>query len=423
MIGSGLAGTAAALSAGKTGKKVMLLSRDGGASAMSSGALDIAGDVLAVPGRPELWSNQIAKNLEEILLRNPDHPYHLLGNSSEKVLAQIQRAFELVFPSSNGFLAGDFAGNQLVFNQLGTFKTAAFYQDRMLTFDDLRGIDQALVIDFPELRDFDADFFRKNFQYWAGQLAAKTRVSISALDLNSGTGQSSLELARAFEQNPAILEKLTAKLKGVNARLLILPPVLPGKLRREILQRLEQESGIKVRELLAFPPSVPGRRLQEYLEARLNQTGHQQIRGKAVSKKAEGKKLVSVQAKNGMEDTEIFAGAFVLASGSFLAGGLVKSGEFKEELFGLEVFQNSRRAGKIFTEKLTNLKITDPHPVFSVGVKVDSEQRPIGQDGQPAFENLFAAGSILSGANYIFDGTGAGCALATGYQAGSALAK
>ena len=161
VIGSGLAGTAAALSAGASGKKVAVLSRDGGASAMSSGALDLAGDLLTVPGRPELWSNGIAKNLEDILIRIPDHPYRLLGNSSEKVLAKIKTAFNLVFPAGNGLVSGNFANNQLVFNQLGTFKATACCQTQMLSLDDLRDADQALVVDFPELRDFDAEFFRK----------------------------------------------------------------------------------------------------------------------------------------------------------------------------------------------------------------------------------------------------------------------
>jgi anaerobic glycerol-3-phosphate dehydrogenase len=39
-------------------------------------------------------------------------------------------------------------------------------------------------------------------------------------------------------------------------------------------------------------------------------------------------------------------------------------------------------------------------------------------DRKPAFDNLLAAGAILSGANYIFDGTGSGAALANGMRAG-----
>lgn len=424
VLGGGLAGTASALSARKAGNKVALICKDGGASAMSSGALDIAGDILAITAKPERWRTSIAENLEEILIRNLEHPYHLLGDSSDQVLTQIKSAFELVFPSSSGFLQGDFSRNQKVFNQMGTFKHTAFFQQNMLTLDDLLNAEQATLINFSELNDFDGEFFKKNFEYWSSRLGAKTRLSILNTNLGISSSQSCLELAKFIEQNTEqVLEKINANLKGLSSQLLILPPVLPGRKRKEILQQLEQLSKANVRELLALPPSVAGKRLQEYLDDALKFSGVEKVWAKAVSFKSDAKKITSVQAQNRSEQLEIFAHKFILASGSFLAGGLSKLGEFKESIFGLEVFNNSHPIRKIFTEKLSGLRITAPHPVFSLGVKTSSDQRPIGSDGRIVFENLFAAGSILSGANYIFDGTGAGVALATGFRVGQALAK
>jgi len=424
VLGGGLAGTASALSARKSGNRVALVCKDGGASAMSSGALDIAGDILAITSKPEHWRTDIAENLEEILIRNPEHPYHLLGDSGEKVLSQIKTAFELVFPSSAGFLHGDFARNQKVFNQMGTFKLTAFFQQHMLTLDDLLNAEHATLINFPELNDFDGEFFKKNFEYWSSRLDAKTRLSILNANPGINSSLSCLEFAKFIEQNTEqILEKLDANLKKISSQILVLPPVLPGRKRLQILENLKQASGANVRELLALPPSVAGKRLQDYLEDSLKFAGVEKLWAKAVSFKCDGKKIISVQAQNRFDQLEIFAHKFILASGSFLAGGLTKLGEFKESIFGLEVFSNSHPIGKIFTEKLTGLNISAPHPVFSLGVKTSSDQRPIGSDARIVFENLFAAGSILSGANYIFDGTGAGVALATGLSAEEKASK
>ncbi len=424
VLGSGLAGAAAALNANKAGKKVAVLSRDGGGSAMSSGALDIAGDILAVPGQPESWCHEIGRNLEQIMLRNPAHPYHLLGDSRGQVQDRIKAAFDLVFPADDGFIKGGFEANRLVFNQLGTFKATALVQDRMLTFDDLLEADSAGLFAFSGLLDFDADFFRTNFEYWCGRLAAKTKVQAIKLSLGSEPAKSSLEWARAIEQEPdAVLGKLIAAAKTISARLLILPPILPGSCRARILAALEKETGKKVCELLALPPSVPGTRFSQYLEAGISRAGVSKILGKAVGFSAENKKLISVSAADGREPFQIFAKNFVLASGSFLAGGLAKAGGFREQIFGLDTFQQGRPCANIFTEKLTSPVITDPHPVFSIGLKVDAEQRPLSREGHVVFENLFAAGSILSGANYISDSTGAGTALATGFRAGEQAAK
>ncbi len=77
-----------------------------------------------------------------------------------------------------------------------------------------------------------------------------------------------------------------------------------------------------------------------------------------------------------------------------------------------------RAPGEVFTQKLLGLQITERHALFEAGVKVDALLRPLTLDAAPRFNNLFAAGAILSGHNYVSDGTGSGVALATGVQAG-----
>jgi glycerol-3-phosphate dehydrogenase subunit B len=53
---------------------------------------------------------------------------------------------------------------------------------------------------------------------------------------------------------------------------------------------------------------------------------------------------------------------------------------------------------------------------------VDGRLRPLGEDGAPFHERLFAAGAILGGHEQAVDGTGLGLAILTGWLAGRGAA-
>jgi anaerobic glycerol-3-phosphate dehydrogenase len=56
--------------------------------------------------------------------------------------------------------------------------------------------------------------------------------------------------------------------------------------------------------------------------------------------------------------------------------------------------------------------------MFEAGLRIDCVLRPLGMNNKPRLKNLFAAGAIIQGYNYMTDGTGAGVAMATGARAG-----
>jgi len=424
VIGSGLAGVSAALAAKKSGKKVMVLSQGAAASAMSSGALDICADPVAVPGVPEKWCPDCAQNIEQLLLRVPEHPYRLVADSAEKIIEEIKSAAALVFPGQDGFISGDAKTIQLAFNQIGTFKQTSFTQTHFLSLEDLKTSASVLLLSFSGLIDFDPGFFAKNFLHWTGRLGVKVNLNQAQI---AGAGLpdiSSLQAMRWIDENAEkTLEAMVKAVKANRAELVIMPALLPFDKRQELINRMEKDAQVKFRELLAMPPSVPGKRLSQYLENRLNQEGIELISGQASGFNAEGKKILSLLTERNLEKVEIRGRAFVLATGSFLAGGIEKHDEFKEKLFGLDLFCKDQLLSKIFTEKLTSPSIARPHPVFSVGLKAEQKMRVLGRGGETAYENLFAAGSILAGGNYIFNGTGAGVALASGVKAGKTVSN
>jgi glycerol-3-phosphate dehydrogenase subunit B len=51
------------------------------------------------------------------------------------------------------------------------------------------------------------------------------------------------------------------------------------------------------------------------------------------------------------------------------------------------------------------------------GVNVDRWMRPLGPDGTVAFDNLYAAGGLLAGADRAYEGSRQGIGLATAFRA------
>ena len=104
----------------------------------------------------------------------------------------------------------------------------------------------------------------------------------------------------------------------------------------------------------------------------------------------------------------------ILATGRFLSGGLEAHPDgITEHLLGLPVTQPPDRT------HWYNERYTDPlgHAIHRAGIEVDDAFRPLGRDGRPFNERLFAAGIILAHQDWIRGRSGAGIAIATAYRA------
>ena len=103
----------------------------------------------------------------------------------------------------------------------------------------------------------------------------------------------------------------------------------------------------------------------------------------------------------------------MLATGGLVGGGIDTDREsVREPVFGCHVPHPDDRydwaEGRAFGE----------HAFARFGVVPDGSLRPTGPDGEAAFENLRAAGSVLGGADFAAEKSGGGISLATGYVAG-----
>jgi glycerol-3-phosphate dehydrogenase subunit B len=110
---------------------------------------------------------------------------------------------------------------------------------------------------------------------------------------------------------------------------------------------------------------------------------------------------------------------FLLATGGILGGGLVGEldGRVRETIFNLPVTAPQKRSDWFSPGFLDS----QGHPVFTGGVAVGPDFRPINETGQPIYENLWAAGNLLAYADPIRERSLEGTAVATGIAAGKAI--
>jgi glycerol-3-phosphate dehydrogenase subunit B len=175
-----------------------------------------------------------------------------------------------------------------------------------------------------------------------------------------------------------------------------------------------------VAEGLSDLPSVPGLRLDAALLAALASAGVELVTGAPAAP-------IRLDDPIQVAGLEISARAWVLATGRFAGGGVVRHRGLREPLLGLPILAaEGGQAGVHLADRpaatLTHRDRRIDQPLLSAGIQVDSSLRPLGEDGEPVHERLFAAGALIGGHEQAIDGTGLGLAILTGWLAGRSAA-
>ncbi len=166
-------------------------------------------------------------------------------------------------------------------------------------------------------------------------------------------------------------------------------------------------------ELLASVPSAHGWRLHNALERIVEAEGVTRIARTVTGFTTRDDRVTAAVTAEG----EIAGDAFVLATGRYIGGGLVKTRMVSEPLLDLGVFHEGEPIHTAYP-RLRHLEYIDPAPALRTGLMTDSELRPLAVDNRPPYANLRVAGSVLGGYDYASGGCGFGVPLLTGWLAG-----
>jgi glycerol-3-phosphate dehydrogenase subunit B len=430
VIGGGLAGLSAALEARARGLRVLVIQKGPGATSLSSGALDLADSPLRVPG--EAWGGHLSieSNLNEILRRFSHHPYALLnrrigdGALADLLRTKVRRLLEAL---PLGF-QGDLESNRLQITPFGTIKATAVVQGSMADADVL-SMNQAkiLVVGIRGFPSFNARFLKEALLEAQGaqpvpwiQFVGHTDVEINGLE-----GRSSLtpfEVASRLDREECFVrfgQSILSYIQGKVYTHLLLPPVMGIVNHEPIILALRKITGLRAAETLATVPSIPGYRLDQAIHHVFQEREVERIDGTVVGYDAGSAGLKSLRLHAGNHRARVEAKAFVLASGKFIGGGVGRHQRFREPIFNLPLYEEGKDPieNRPMT-RMTRPEISAPQPVFRTGIRTNDFLQPLDSKGDAAFPNLFAAGSILRGYDFIRDRTGSGVAILTGASAG-----
>jgi glycerol-3-phosphate dehydrogenase subunit B len=397
VIGGGMAGAAAALTARASGARVVLAARAPGATALSSGAVDIAAD-------GDLPIREAARKLAG----RPGHPYALVGDLD----AAVDDA--LKFLRGLGF-SGSGERNLWLLSQLGCPKPAALAQ-APIAAGDLRALPRnarPMVVALCGSQAIEARLQAEGLaRLFPGARALPVEFYVQRGDALRTLPEIAADLDRPGRR-AALAEALQRAARSSGATHLFLPTV--G------FEPAQLSCGVPVFELLSAPPSVPGLRLQRTLEFALRKAGID-VRAAIAEKRVDG----GVQLVSGTSCEAVDAAAIVLATGRFIGGGIRGEPALRETVLDLPAWAGERRSlPALPTEELFAQKAGGRHPGLAAGLRPGPGLRALDAQGAPATaagSPVFAAGAVIGGYDPSRDEGGLGAAALLGLAAGRSAA-
>jgi glycerol-3-phosphate dehydrogenase subunit B len=411
VIGAGLSGLVAAAKAAEAGEKVLLVAKGAGAVELSSGCIDLWGYCL---DRPDRVCRRPLEEIAALAAADPGHPYAKARDVLEESLVFFRR----VTTAAGCPYLENRGENWLLPTALGTVRPT-YLAPASMAAASLEGAKGILVVGFRELKDFYPEMLVENLP---GSFALSPGCRLRAAVIGAGGGElTTVALARRLER-PEVLAGVIGQIKPhlLPGWIVLFPPVLGERRNAAVVRDLAEGLGCPVYEVAGIPPSLPGRRLRNALLDHLKKLKGKVIIGPTVTgAEVSGGRCLEVTASGAAGTLRIKGRAFVLATGSFLGGGLKAEpgGRIVEPVFDLPV----TAAGGEWAEE--DFFSPGGHPFSRFGITVNERLQPLDGRGRVVIENLLVVGANLAGGNYPVEKCGGGVAVATGYKAGRLAAE
>jgi glycerol-3-phosphate dehydrogenase subunit B len=379
VIGSGMSGLMASIYLAEQGLNIAVVSRGDPICSVSSGCIDIAGTG--------------DNTLDSITNFPHEHPYHKVGKKG--IFESIQYFKDLMEEHGNSY-SGDIKKNRTILTPIGKHRITSLVPLTM-KHADISKDEIFHIISFKGIKDFFPSYVKGIFQ----------NTDISIFDAGTHT---TMGIAAKLD-NDNFLSSFIEWIKSqkIKQKKVGLPAVLGITKSPWILKKLELETGKFFFEIPTLPPSVPGIRLYRRLKGIAGGKGVSFYGSADISDfKSEKNKIQYITIKKPGRPDYIDAKAFILATGSFVSGGLfLDKNIFKETVFNLPVYAPIDE--ELFNQDFFKLG----HPIEKSGIIIDKDFKA----KESGYNNLFIAGSILAHSETMKFQCGHGMAISTGVAA------
>ncbi|MCK5154225.1 MAG: anaerobic glycerol-3-phosphate dehydrogenase subunit B [Spirochaetales bacterium] len=379
VIGSGMSGLMASIYLAEKGLNIAVVSKGDPICSVSSGCIDIAGTG--------------EKTMESIDIFPLEHPYNKIGEKG--ITDSLQYFLDLMKEQGFNYL-GDIGKNRNILTPIGKYRTTSLVPFTM-EHADIEPGESFHIISFKDIKDF--------FPSYITGIFSNTGVSV----FDAGT-YTTMGIAAKMD-NEDFLESFSKwiKLQNIEQKKIGIPAILGITKTRKIINYLETETGKIFFEIPTLPPSIPGLRLYRNIKSIAEKKGVSFYNTADITDfKKENDTIINITIKKPGRPDYVNADAFILATGSFVSGGLfLDKNIFKETVFNLPVYSPVDK--ELFNMDFFKLG----HPLEKSGILIDENFKVL----KSGYNNLFIAGSILAHSETMKYQCGHGMAIATGIAA------
>lgn len=406
VVGAGLAGLVSAIRLRQAGMDVTLVTKGIGGIQLGQGTVDVLGYT------PERVLADPLAAVTAYGAAHPRHPYAVLTADDVRDGAEFLQS---LLPD---IFVGDLTRNYLLPTAIGALRPTALPQASMVEGECTPG-KKMVFVGLRQLKDFWPELVAGNVA--RTELPGGGRVSTRAawLDLPARDGEvdsTPLYYARALD-DPTYRKRFVAELRRVvePGETVGLPGVL-GLATGRVFEDIASQLGQPVFEIATIPPSVPGMRINDTLTRLAKDARVHIVLGSPVlHATTDGGRIASLTVGTTGRPTTFPAEHFVFAPGGFESGGIEVDSYMKvsEPALGLPLWVPDG-----------DLVVPDHNadqPLFTAGVRFDSDMRVLDAAGDVVHDNLHVAGGILAGASRWREKSGEGIALASAVRAADAI--
>lgn len=397
IIGGGLSGLTCAAMLAKNGQKVGLVTAGQSTLHFNSGSLELLG---------YHKGETIEKPLEVMKQLDEGHPYRKI--KGEKLENYIEEA-EKLLAEAGLKLKGNKEKNHLRLSPIGTTLPAWLTLENLLTLENVEELKgkKLLLANIEGFLDWPVPYLLDSLQS-LGADVKETTFTTKELEFarKSPTEMRATNIAK-YLSKPQHVTDVAQEINRIatDFDMVLLPAVL-GLTNDEAVKLLRKSIHTPIEFVATMPPSVPGIYIQNKLRAFVQEHGVVILNSDTVDNGIfEDGKLTAITTEK-LEETRLTADQYVLATGSFISGGLVSNYlNISEPAFNLDVDAAEKR------DQWTSEYLFDEQHYMSFGVKTDDDFHT-KKDGK-TIQNLFAIGSVLSGNNSIKQANGTGVSMLT----------